>query len=77
MATTPTPIKPVYGYMWWLNPGGQQYAAASHASVFALGAGGNIIWIEPEDDLVVVTRWLDTRNANEFMRLVRAAVVRR
>ena len=77
MATTPTAIKPVYGYMWWLNPGGQQYAAASPASVFALGAGGNIIWIEPEDDLVVVTRWLDTRNANEFMRLVRAAVVRR
>lgn len=74
MATTPTPIRPVYGYMWWLNTDRKQYPAASPASFFALGAGGNIIWIEPENDLLVVTRWLDTRSVNEFMRLVRAAV---
>lgn len=77
LATTPTPLRPVYGYMWWLNTDRKQYAAASAGSFFALGAGGNIIWIEPEDDLVVVTRWLDTRHANEFMGLVRAAVIAR
>jgi CubicO group peptidase (beta-lactamase class C family) len=77
LATTPTPIKPVYGYMWWLNTSREQYPAASSRAFFALGAGGNIIWIEPEDDLVVVTRWLDTRSANEFMELVRAAVIRK
>jgi CubicO group peptidase (beta-lactamase class C family) len=74
MATTPTPIRPVYGYMWWLNTNRAQYASASPSAFFALGAGGNIIWIEPEDDLVVVTRWLDTRHANEFMGMVRAAI---
>jgi len=74
-ATTPTPLRPVYGFMWWLNTDGQQFAAASRRSYFALGAGGNAIWIDPEHDLVVVTRWLAGNRLNEFMRLVTAAVV--
>jgi CubicO group peptidase (beta-lactamase class C family) len=74
-ATSPTPLRPVYGYMWWLNTDGQQFAAASRRSYFALGAGGNAIWIDPEHDLVVVTRWLSGNRLNEFMRLVTAAVV--
>lgn len=74
LATTPTPIRPVYGYMWWLNsPEAKQYPAATERSFFALGAGGNVIWIAPELDLVVVTRWMDTRRINEFMELVVAA----
>ena len=32
---------------------------APESSVFALGSGGNMIWIDSEHDLVVVTRWLD------------------
>jgi CubicO group peptidase (beta-lactamase class C family) len=74
MATTPTPIKPVYGYMWWLNTDRGQYRSASPRSFFALGAGGNVIWIDPEHDLVAVVRWLDTAKVDEFMRLVTAAV---
>ena len=74
MATAPTPIRPVYGYMWWLNTDRKQFAAASPSSYFALGAGGNTIWIDPERDLVVVTRWLDNRATNEFMRRVAAAM---
>jgi CubicO group peptidase (beta-lactamase class C family) len=74
MATTPTPIKPVYGYMWWLNPDRARYRSASPSSVFALGAGGNVIWIDPEHDLVVVTRWLAEQRVDEFMGLVMKAV---
>jgi CubicO group peptidase (beta-lactamase class C family) len=74
-ATSPTPLRPVYGFMWWLNTDGQQFAAASRRSYFALGAGGNAIWIDPEHDLVVVTRWLSGNRLNEFMRLVTASVV--
>jgi CubicO group peptidase (beta-lactamase class C family) len=75
LATTPTPIKPVYGYMWWLNTGREQFPAATPRSFFALGAGGNVIWIAPELDVVVVVRWLDGRQTNEFMRRVVASVV--
>ena len=70
MATTPTDIRPVYGYMWWLNTGREQYPSATPSSFFALGAGGNVIWIEPEHDLVAVIRWTDTRKIDEFMKLV-------
>jgi CubicO group peptidase (beta-lactamase class C family) len=74
MATTPTPIRPNYGYMWWLNTDRKQYPAASGKSFFALGAGGNVIWIDPEHDLVAVIRWFDLNRINEFMNLVTAAV---
>ncbi|HJU64375.1 MAG TPA: serine hydrolase [Gemmatimonadaceae bacterium] len=75
MATTPTPIRPVYGYMWWLNTDRTQYRAATDSSFFALGAGGNIIWIVPEHDMVVVTRWLDGRQTNAFMERLLSAVI--
>ncbi len=73
LATTPTPIRPVYGFMWWLNTDGAQYKSATPRSYFALGAGGNVIWIAPELDLVAVTRWMDTRRIDQFMGLVVAA----
>jgi CubicO group peptidase (beta-lactamase class C family) len=74
MATTPTDIKPVYGYFWWLNTDSKQFPSAGPRSFFALGNGGNTIWMDPEHDMVVVTRWLDSRSNDEFMRLVRWAL---
>jgi len=75
LATTPTEIKPVYGYMWWLNsPGGQTHPGATPKSSFARGHGGNTIWIAPELDLVVVTRWLDNAATDDFMRMVKEAM---
>jgi CubicO group peptidase (beta-lactamase class C family) len=76
LALTPMPLRPVYGYMWWLNTDRKQFPTASPASFFALGAGGNVIWIDPEHRLVVVTRWFDNAKTNEFIRLVTAAVRR-
>lgn len=75
MAETPVGLRPTYGFLWWLNTGGAQFAAAPAGSVFALGAGGNVIWIDRAHDLLVVVRWMDGRATNEFMRLVQAALV--
>ena len=74
--TTGSDVYPRYGWMWWLNPGRVQFANAPESSVFARGAGGNVIWVDPEHDLVVVTRWMDERSVNEFMGLVLAALTR-
>ena len=74
MATTPTPLRPVYGYMWWLNTDRGQFKSASASSFFALGAGGNVIWIDPEHELVAVVRWLDGRATDEFMGRLTAAM---
>ncbi|MCZ0733792.1 serine hydrolase domain-containing protein [Phreatobacter sp. AB_2022a] len=70
---TPSPTLGNYGYLWWLNRG----AAAKPdlpASVFsALGAGTNVIWADPDHDLVVVLRWIDKSAADGFFsRLVGA-----
>ena len=74
LALTPTAIKPVYGFFWWLNTDRKQYPGATARSFFALGAGGNIIWMAPDLDLVVVLRWIDTAHVDEFMRRIVAAV---
>jgi len=58
-ATTPTDIAPHYGYLWWLNTARKLMPGAPESSFFALGSGGNVIWIDSDHDLVVVTRWLD------------------
>jgi CubicO group peptidase (beta-lactamase class C family) len=76
MATTPTDIAPHYGYMWWLNTGRSLVPSAPASSFFALGSGGNVIWIDPEHDLVVVARWLDFGALDGFAKRVIEAVKR-
>jgi len=56
-ATTPCAVNDRYGYMWWLNTAHQIYSEAPASAFAAHGAGGNIVFIDPADDLVVVTRW--------------------
>ena len=75
-ATTPADIKKDYGYMWWLNTDKELFPAAPESAFFALGAGStNVIFMDPEHDLVTVTRWVDGgEHVNEFIRLVLEAV---
>ena len=71
---TPCEIMPTYGYLWWLNTGGAHYSQAPESSFFALGAGQNIIWIEPVHNLVMVARWVDAKKANDLVGHVMAAL---
>ncbi len=75
-ATIPSPVKPDYGYMWWLNTERVLFPAAPESAFFALGAGStNVIYVDREHDLVTVTRWVDGgSNVNEFIRLVLESV---
>jgi len=70
----PCPLYPQYGYLWWLNTGREMYPSASEASYFASGAGGNLTWIDPDNDLVAVMRWIDPAARDGFMRLVMSAI---
>lgn len=56
---TPSPTLPNYGYLWWLNTGPAANPDLPSSAVSAMGAGSNIIWIDPDHDLVVVARWID------------------
>ncbi|MBD2703048.1 serine hydrolase [Spirosoma sp. BT702] len=77
-ATRPSPYGPDYGYLWWLNTGTSStgkkaWPDAPTTSYAAIGAGSNIIWVDPEHDLVIVWRWHDG-NPNELFKRVLAAV---
>jgi len=70
----PCPLNPNYGLLWWLNTGRAQLTSAPESSYAARGAGSNVIWIDPEHDLVVVVRWIDKASVDGFVRRVVGAV---
>jgi CubicO group peptidase (beta-lactamase class C family) len=69
----PCALYPQYGYLWWLNTGREMFPSASEASYCASGAGGNLTWIDPDNDLVAVLRWIDPAARDGFIRLVMEA----
>lgn len=71
---TPSPTNDSYGLMWWLNRGTSRQKQAPATSVYALGAGNNIIWVDRENDLVTVLRWIDKAKFGGFVEHLMAAV---
>ncbi|MEX2519221.1 MAG: serine hydrolase [Paracoccaceae bacterium] len=71
---TPCPLNGSYGYLWWLNNLGAQAPGASRSSFFALGVGSNVVWIDPENDLVAVVRWIEKTAVGEFAEKVTHAL---
>ncbi|WP_324721212.1 serine hydrolase domain-containing protein [Salinimicrobium sp. HB62] len=59
-----------YGYMWWLNRGEGNWKNVPEHVFYAAGFGGNFIVVDKENDIVVVTRWLDPSKMGEFMNLL-------
>ncbi len=75
-ARTPGPANAEYGYCnWFLNPGRKALPSVPESSVTFRGNGQNIIYVDWENDLVVVVRWIDNGAAlNEFLGKVVGAV---
>jgi hypothetical protein len=55
---TPCSINDGFGFLWWLNTGRREWPAASESAYAAIGAGTNIILVDPEYDLILVARWV-------------------
>lgn len=70
----PCPVNPDYGLLWWLNTGRRQFSAAPESCYAARGAGSNVIFIDPEHDLVAVVRWIDKASIDGFVRLLLESV---
>jgi CubicO group peptidase (beta-lactamase class C family) len=73
-AITPCERNRAYGYMWWLNRDGLSAPSAPESSFFARGAGANIVWVDPDNDIVAVTRWITKDKFDGFARRVLAAL---
>jgi CubicO group peptidase (beta-lactamase class C family) len=73
-ALTPTPAQPGYGFMNWYNNRDRKLLPSAPASAFAhLGNGTNMIYVDPENDLVAVVRWIDRQALGEFVKRLLAA----
>ncbi|HYW30881.1 MAG TPA: serine hydrolase [Gemmatimonas sp.] len=73
-ALTPTPAQPTYGYMnWFLNTDRKYYASAPATAFVHVGNGTNIIYVDPENDIVAVVRWIENGAIDGFMQRLLAA----
>lgn len=73
IAREPTPQRRDYGYLWWLNTDRERIPAAPESAYWAAGFGGNTIYIDELNDLLVVLRW--TPALNEVVTAVTEALV--
>lgn len=75
MALTPTPAQTDYGFMnWFLNTDRKRLPSAPESAFMHLGNGTNLIYVDPEHDLVIVARWIDNGALDAFVGRVLAAI---
>lgn len=76
-ARSPGTANPGYGFMnFFLNHERETVPGAPASAYLHLGAGANVVYVDPENDLVVVVRWIRGGARNEFLEKVLAAVRR-
>lgn len=74
-ALTPTGANPHYGYMNWFLNGDRKLFPSAPATAFAhIGNGPNIVYVDPEHDLVIVTRWIAQNGVDGLIKAVIAAL---
>ncbi|HEU0052175.1 MAG TPA: serine hydrolase [Longimicrobium sp.] len=74
-ATTPTTAEPGYGFMnYFLNTGKKRFPSAPESAWAHLGNGTNAIYVDPENDLVVVVRWIENDALDDLVERVLASL---
>jgi CubicO group peptidase (beta-lactamase class C family) len=60
LSQTPGPANKNYGFMnYFLNTDRKEYPSAPASAFAHIGAGTNMIYVDTENDLVIVARWID------------------
>lgn len=74
-ALTPTMVQPTYGYMNWFLNTDRKYVPSGPATAFVhVGNGTNIVYVDPENDIVAVVRWIENGAVDGFVQRLLAAV---
>ena len=77
-ARTPTPAQTDYGFMnFYLNTDRKRIPSAPASAFFHLGNGTNVVICDPENDLVIVARWIEGGAMDGIVQRVLAAVTDR
>ena len=74
-ATTPTSANSGYGFMnYFLNTDRTLYPSAPASAYAHIGNGTNAIYVDPENELVAVVRWIEDKSMDGFIKLVLGAL---
>jgi CubicO group peptidase (beta-lactamase class C family) len=74
-ALTPTGPQPTYGVMnWFLNTDKKMWPSAPASAFAHVGNGTNIVYVDPEHDLVAVVRWIENGAVDGFLQRLLASV---
>jgi hypothetical protein len=74
-ATTPTNVNPEYGFMnYFLNTQQKMYPSAPASAYAHIGNGTNMIYVDGENDLVVVVRWIENNAIDNFLKKLLASL---
>ena len=60
----PSEAQANYGFMWWMT----FYEVVPSNMYYGAGFGGNYIVVLPDENMVVVTRWLEPRELGPFLQ---------
>ncbi len=70
-ALTPTTAQPTYGFMNFFLNTDKKYLPSAPVSAFVhVGNGTNIIYVDPEHDLVMVIRWIENNAVDGMVKRV-------
>ncbi len=72
----PCAIAPFYGYLLWLNTDRHLFASAPASASFAIGAGSSVVAHLPEQDAVIVMRWIRSDAIDGLIALAMQALAR-
>jgi hypothetical protein len=55
---------------YFLNEDLKQVPAAPKSAFLHIGAGTNMIYVDPENDLLIVARWIPNEDKAELVKMV-------
>jgi hypothetical protein len=74
-ATTPTAANEGYGFMnYFLNTNKKLYPSAPETAYAHIGNGTNMIYVDGENDIVAVVRWIEDKASDEFLKKMLSAL---
>jgi hypothetical protein len=74
-STTPTPANPGYGFMNFFLNTEKKFLPSAPVSAFAhIGNGTNMVYVDSENDLVVVARWIENSQLDALIARVLSAI---
>ncbi len=59
---------------WFLNTDKKLYPNAPASAFVHVGNGTNIVYVEPEKDIVIVARWIENNKINVFNGKISASL---